>query len=208
MPLDYKAWPGPKRNYDLAGSQQFRILCELGLRSYDRVLDIGCGSLRLGRLLIPWLDPYGYHGVEPNVNMLNAAIMNEVSRELFGEVKGAHTIHRDDFNFNHFGHLFDYIMAQSIFSHATEEEVRECLCRAAEVMHGSSIFVYNYKKGRENNPLTDWEYPDTVEYTLASMRNWTERCGLIYEEFNVPEAPRHQIWVAARRREYGKGESG
>ncbi|MFP8873463.1 MAG: hypothetical protein VCB42_02780, partial [Myxococcota bacterium] len=62
----YTAYVGPPRDYDSMGATQFRLLCTLGLREHHRLLDFGCGSLRAGRFLIPYLKPGHYHGVEPN----------------------------------------------------------------------------------------------------------------------------------------------
>jgi hypothetical protein len=51
----YTAFVGPPDQYDLMGATQFRLLTTLGLRDYHRLLDFGCGSLRVGRLLISYL---------------------------------------------------------------------------------------------------------------------------------------------------------
>jgi hypothetical protein len=51
----YMAYVGPASQYDLMAASQFALLTTLGLRDTNKVLDFGCGSLRLGRLLIPYL---------------------------------------------------------------------------------------------------------------------------------------------------------
>jgi hypothetical protein len=51
----YMAYVGPPDQYDLMGASQFGLLVTLGLRDTHRVLDFGCGSLRLGRQLIPYV---------------------------------------------------------------------------------------------------------------------------------------------------------
>jgi len=57
---------GPDADYDLLRALQFRLLCALGLREHHSVLDVGCGSLRAGRLPITYLAPGRYFGIEPN----------------------------------------------------------------------------------------------------------------------------------------------
>ncbi len=42
----YMAYVGPADQYDLMSATQFRLLTTLGLRSFHRLLDFGCGSLR------------------------------------------------------------------------------------------------------------------------------------------------------------------
>jgi hypothetical protein len=62
----FRAYVGPPRQFDFMGATQFRLLTTLGLREHHSVLDFGCGSLRAGRLLIPYLLPGRYYGLEPN----------------------------------------------------------------------------------------------------------------------------------------------
>ena len=51
--MNYKGYDGSDDNYDLVGAMQFNLLTALGLREYHKFLDIGCGSLRAGRLSTP-----------------------------------------------------------------------------------------------------------------------------------------------------------
>ena len=55
----YRAYVGPPEDYDLIAAMVFNLLTTLGLRQHHSVLDIGCGSLRIGRLLIPYLNRVG-----------------------------------------------------------------------------------------------------------------------------------------------------
>ncbi len=62
----YRAYVGPPEDYDLIAAMTFNLLTTLGLRQHHSLLDIGCGSLRIGRLVIPYLNRGKYFGVEPN----------------------------------------------------------------------------------------------------------------------------------------------
>ena len=53
--LDYREYVGTSERYDIGGAIQFNLLTTLGLREHHRLLDVGCGSLRAGRLFIPYL---------------------------------------------------------------------------------------------------------------------------------------------------------
>ena len=53
--LDYREYVGTSETYDIGGAIQFNLLTTLGLREHHRLLDVGCGSLRAGRLFIPYL---------------------------------------------------------------------------------------------------------------------------------------------------------
>ena len=81
-PLDYKRFVGPSDKYDLASSMQFNLLTTLGLRDQHKLLDIGCGSLRAGRLFIPYLQSGNYYGIEPEKWLVSEAIQNELGKDI------------------------------------------------------------------------------------------------------------------------------
>jgi hypothetical protein len=80
----YRAWVGPPKEYDLiAASYQVSLLRAAGLRETHKLCDVRCGSLRGGRMLIPYLLPGNYYGIEPDKKILDAGIKNEVGRNEF-----------------------------------------------------------------------------------------------------------------------------
>ena len=74
----YRAYVGPPEDYDLIAAMTFNLLTTLGLRQHHSVLDVGCGSLRIGRLLIPYLNQGKYFGVEPNEPIICTARKRDV----------------------------------------------------------------------------------------------------------------------------------
>src|SRR5438876_8512229 len=113
----YRAYVGPPEDYDLIAAMTFNLLTTLGLRQHHSLLDIGCGSLRIGRLLIPYLNRGKYFGVEPNEWLVEEGIKRELGQSLV-EIK------RPTFFFTDSPDTlaqaktsFDFALAQSIFSH-------------------------------------------------------------------------------------------
>src|SRR5580765_1750864 len=78
----YRAYVGPPEDYDLIAAMAFNLLTTLGLRQHHSLLDIGCGSLRIGRLLIPYLNRRKYFGVEPNEWLVDEGIRRELGETL------------------------------------------------------------------------------------------------------------------------------
>src|SRR5271169_3068223 len=74
----YRAYVGPPEDYDLISAMTFNLLTSLGLRQNHALLDIGCGSLRCGRLFIPYLNAGNYTGIEPNQWLIDEGIRREV----------------------------------------------------------------------------------------------------------------------------------
>src|SRR4029079_10609816 len=59
------------------GKYLFDFLVERGLRPGDRLLDIGCGALRLGLPAIAYLDRGTYFGVDAHLKSLEAAVTDD-----------------------------------------------------------------------------------------------------------------------------------
>src|SRR5437870_13686880 len=78
----YRAYVGPPQDYDLIAAMTFNLLTTAGLRQHHKLIDVGCGSLRAGRLFIPYLNSGNYIGVEPNEWLVTEAIESEMRDEL------------------------------------------------------------------------------------------------------------------------------
>ena len=71
------------KNGDASGSAQFKTLLQLGLQPHHRVLEIGCGTLNLGRYLILHSDTKRYVCVEPNEWLILSSLKLMQNRRTF-----------------------------------------------------------------------------------------------------------------------------
>src|SRR5206468_10042007 len=97
----YRAYVGPPEDYDLIAAMAFNLLTTLGLRQHHALLDVGGGSLRIGRLLIPYLNRGKNFGVEPNEGLVEQGIKRELGRALL-EMKGRTFFFSDKIERDHF----------------------------------------------------------------------------------------------------------
>ena len=189
----YRAYVGPPEKYDLVAATQFNLLTALGLRDHHTLLDIGCGSLRAGRLFIPFLLPGKYFGLEPNKWLIREGIEKEVGKDLI-RIKQPAFDHNAEFKLTAFGREFDYLLAHSIFSHAAPGQIEKCLSEAAQVMHPESILLATYIHGARNYDGRAWMYPDCVEYTEERMLQFAREAGLNASPYSWPH-PNNQRWL-------------
>lgn len=173
----YRAFVGPPQNYDLMSANQFNLLTLMGLREEHSLLDVGCGSLRGGRLFIPYLLPGRYFGLEPNRWLVEEGVRNELGDDLV-RLKQPTFLHEEDFNLSAFGRQFDFLLAQSIFSHAAPRQIARCLDQAKRVMKPGALFLANYQKGASDYGGLDWVYPGCCDYTPAGMERMVQEHGL------------------------------
>lgn len=106
------------------GMWQFHLLLDrFGVERDERVLDLGCGSLRAGRYLIPYLDAGNYVGMDVSPDVLDAG-----RERLFDDIvarKDPRFVVNDDLRLDELREPVDLIWAQSLLTHLPEEDVRE-----------------------------------------------------------------------------------
>lgn len=180
-----RAWVGPPFWYDKIGALQFQLLLDLGMRDYHRFLDVGCGSLRLGRMVIPYLLDGRYFGVEPNRKILNQGCKMHFGAGLrWSQVirrKKPKFVHNTDFDFSFTGGPVDFLFAQSIASHTGPEMTVDLLKAIAAVSHEDSVSMVTYVRcGRPelSNTQEGWFYPECVSYTDEAFGAFAREAGL------------------------------
>jgi cyclopropane fatty-acyl-phospholipid synthase-like methyltransferase len=197
----YRAYVGPPDRYDLVAAMQFNLLTSLGLREFHFLLDIGCGSLRAGRLFIPYLLPAHYFGIEPEKWLVDEGLRNELGEDII-RIKRPTFSYNSLFNFSEFGQKFDFVVAQSIFSHASQAQIRDCLANVEKCLKPNGILAATFVQGRKNYEQEEWLYPECVTYTSRRMRRLVCESGLVAKIIKWHH-PNSQTWILIRRRRSG-----
>jgi hypothetical protein len=190
----YRAFVDFPGSYDIGAAMQFSLVTALGLREDNFLLDIGCGSLRAGRLFIVYLRPGRYFGLEPERWLVEEGIRQELGQEILA-VKRPMFSHDRDFTLSAFGRQFDFLLAQSIFSHSAPRQVRRCLAEARAVMAPTAVFIATYWRGRESYTGEEWVYPGRVLYTAGAMAALARQQGLVCQQLDWTH-PSGQTWIA------------
>lgn len=188
-----RAFVGAAEGYDIMAATQFSIMTLLGLRQDHYFLDIGCGSLRGGRLFIPYLEPERYHGIEPEAWLVEHGIEHEVGRDLI-DIKRPVFSDNNEFRLSIFDQQFDFVLAQSIFSHASRSQITSCLEEAGKVMAPGALFVATFLMGEKDYAGDAWVYPGCVTYTMDTMRALGKEQGLVCRAIDWPHAAQ-QTWL-------------
>ncbi len=206
---DYRAYIGGPGRYDVLAAANFMVLVQAGLREKHRVLDVGCGSLRLGRLLIPWLLPGGYFGLEPNAWLVEEGLDKELGRDIL-EIKQPRFLYADDFSVGAFETTFDYAIAYSVFSHSYPDLAGLGLRNVGATLAQDGVLLGTYFEGepdghilKPDNPLlapngSGWLYPKCVRYSWEEFEALLRDSGLVGYRYTRPDRGK-QTWVAACR---------
>lgn len=182
---------GDAESYDVLSAIQFNLLTALGMRDTHYLLDIGCGSLRAGRLFIPYLRARRYYGIEPLKWLIQEGIDSEIGESMI-RIKSPTFSHDSDFTLSVFQRQFDFMIAQSIFSHASQAQIRCCVEQARVALKPGGVFAATFFEGPENYTGNKWVAK--ADYTMAHMRTMIEEAGMVC----TPIAWRHpdpQQWI-------------
>jgi SAM-dependent methyltransferase len=175
----YRAYVGPPEDYDLIAAMTFNLLTTLGLRQYHSVLDVGCGSLRIGRLLIPYLNRGKYFGVEPNEWLVDEGIRQELGETLV-QIKNP-TFFFSDSPDTIAKISFDFALAQSIFSHCGLDLIKAWLSAISHSLAKDGALVATFLIGEEDSAEKGWIYPECVNYQPATLECAANDVNLRFE---------------------------
>ena len=177
----YRAYVGPPEDYDLIAAMTFNLLTTLGLRQHHSLLDVGCGSLRIGRLLIPYLNRGKYFGLEPHQWLVEAGIRHELGEEIV-------QIKRPTFFFTDSpdalvqkGISFDFVLAQSIFSHCGLDLIRGWLSAISRSLARDGALVATFLPDEKDSAKTGWVYPECVNYRSATLERAAAEANLRFQ---------------------------
>jgi SAM-dependent methyltransferase len=145
------------------------------------LVDIGCGSLRIGRLLIPYLNRGKYFGIEPADWLVAEGIKQElgetvvqVKRPTFFFTDSPEAVVRAKVS-------FDFALAQSVFSHCGLDSIKGWLSAVSRSLAPDGILLATFLPGDEDSPKTGWVYPECVNYRTATLEEAAAEANLRFE---------------------------
>ncbi|GAA4573736.1 class I SAM-dependent methyltransferase [Planotetraspora kaengkrachanensis] len=170
------------------GRMQFDYLVKHGLTPQDRVLDIGCGNLRLGWRLVEHLETGNYYGVDISPEILMAAADTVTEHGL--QAKLPHLSLVKDLTFASLPDAhFTVIHAHSVFSHNPIDVIDECLRHVGRILHPDGFFDFTFDRTEkaEHHVLREDFY-----YRTETLIGLAEQHGLKAEFMGDWERSRHK----------------
>ncbi len=154
------------------GQMQFDYLIGHGLKPGDRMLEIGCGNLRAGRLFIDYLEPGNYYGIDISPDILLAAQDTITEFGLAAKLPYLTLVRNLKLDFLPPEH-FTVVHAHSVFSHSPIEVIDECLANVGRVMAPDGFFDFTFDRteGAEHQVLREDFYYRTETLTALAARH-------------------------------------
>lgn len=138
----YRAAIDDAANWERHGELQAKFLQARGLGPHNTLLEIGCGTGRLARKIVPYLDAGNYCGIDISPAAIAAA--HDIARS-----EGWH-MRRPVMGLEWPPHTFDFLWSYSVGIHLPLIELSRVLQSAAERMSPTSQFYFSYKAQPKN----------------------------------------------------------
>jgi SAM-dependent methyltransferase len=143
--------------WDEIGSLQFEYLKSRGLRPEHYLLDVGCGALRGGIHFARYLETGHYCGIDINASLIEAG-RRELNDADLAHKRPQLAVSRD-FDFSPFARLFDFALAQSVFTHLTFNHIIRCLLEIRKVLKPEGIFFATFFEAPAPGHLWEISHP-------------------------------------------------
>lgn len=181
------------------GILQFEFLIKQGLKPNHCLLDIGCGSLRLGSRLIPYLQPGNYIGIEKEQSLLDAGLLYELPAKLLKDRKPLF-IQSSNFEFELMQRHVDMAIANSLFTHLSADQILICLKRLRPwLKQGGCLYASFFEvKDEYENPMYSHDH-GFFAYTQGQMLNFGVEAGLTAHYIGNWYHPRRQQMMVFRQ---------
>ncbi len=161
--------------WEMLGHLQFDFLVEKGLRPHHALLDLGCGTLRGGRHFIRYLGPGRYSGIDISSKAIEYG-RKLVEHEGLDDKRPRLVVSVDrNLKFQDLrSERFDFLLAQSVFTHLDRSHIEECFEHVGEIMHDSSIFFFTFYESEyfAHDRAKRFRYPVTYFETLAELHDF------------------------------------
>jgi len=196
--------------WDELGKHQFDYLIKQGLQKEHYFLDIGCGSLRGGVHFIKYLETGHYFGIDINNELLEAGKKIEIPSYNL-ENKNPKLFQTENFEIESFQQKFDYVLAQSVFTHLPINNIIRCMMNVEKVLSKDGKFYATFMenpKGKFNlEPIQrtgGYSYfdKDPYHYDFKTFEWICEGIGLKVDylgKWNSPKGPHGRVLLFTKR---------
>jgi hypothetical protein len=200
----------PVPTFEQAGRSQLIALLNEGMNPESRVLEIGCGCLRIACWLVRFLDPAHYCGIEPARRRVELGLYYLFDQEEVA-IKQPQFDFNPNFDASPFGCRFDFFLARSIWTHASKRQIEATLDSFLCYSQPAGVFLTSYlpaQSDTEDYQGESWigtshecEIPGVIRHSLAWIVQQCERRGLFVQEQEGIDCDQ-QFWLRIMRRGY------
>lgn len=197
--------------WDEIGDLQLRFLEANGMAPSSTLLDIGCGSLRLGVRAVDYLDSGNYWGTDLNPVLLDAGYEKEIiPAGLAGKLPRSHLMADGEFAFAGIPTSIDFAIATSVFTHLPFNYMRLCLANLARHVVSPCTLLFTVFVPPDGLSVTESHrqprggklthpHRDPYHYSVGDVRYAAAQTPWSVDFIGDWDHPRNQMMVKATK---------
>jgi hypothetical protein len=197
----------PRESFTQAGREQLIALLAEGLRPESKVLEFGCGCLRIASWLVRFLDSDRYCGIEPASRRVDLGLQYLFTEEEL-RIKRPRFDPNSVFDSSVFGTKFSFFLARSIWTHASKLQITATLDSFLRDSESDATFLASYLPAQ--SPDDDYQgsqwvgtshessTPGVIRHSLSWIFEQCRTRGLNCEEIAGIDCDQ-QSWLRIRR---------
>tara|TARA_B100001057_G_C22855173_1_gene952420 strand:+ start:1337 stop:1990 length:654 start_codon:yes stop_codon:yes gene_type:complete len=166
-------------NFNEHAETHFTYLIEQGLQPNMVVLDVGCGALRTGSKLVPYLDANNYYGIDRMPELIEFGLNDVLEQDVVFEKNPSFGVN-SVFDLNFMDKKADIVWCQSLMSHLDENDIKLCLNNVKNVCKKETkiYFTYFQQDGQDRNINKPSHSKIDIRYDQKVMDSIVHETGL------------------------------
>lgn len=181
---------GSGDNWDTHGDLQKAFLIKRGLKPNHYLLDFGCGTGRLARKIVPYLEDRHYHGIDLSAKALDCCRDLAVLEGWGGYTPNFHSKMPDP------APVFDFAWAYSVVNHLPLEMVADMMRTISRRLHSTGQFLFTFS----NEPVSVRSGLKQFRHTRTDLAEAAASAGMFVKEV--------ENWVQSAGFEPGRWSGG
>ena len=148
--MNHKNYVGDYAQFDRMGQWQFDFVKNTGeVNKTTKFLDVGCGTMRLGKHIIPYLNKNNYTGLDFNQQMVNEGIKQELTEDIV-KTKQPKFVFSNCFDTTDCVKQ-DFIWINAVFNHLKLTTIKTALENLLKCSHMDTHLYFTYWEGASTN---------------------------------------------------------
>jgi len=186
-----------RHDFDLMGKDHFDYLMYHGLKPNHTFFDVGCGALRTGQHIIPYLNSGNYFGLDRMPELIEYGLNEVLTPEIVFEKTPKFSVN-NAFNCTFVDKPVDFVWCQSLMSHLSVFDIKHCLNNVKETLSpiGNIYFTYFQLEGFDESEadIQKTHSKEDLFYSEQHMNKIVASCGL-KKIFNGPIGHPRGQWM-------------
>ena len=168
-----KAYTGVPEYWGVSGDAQLELLKNEGLVKTNYILEVGCGSLNAAIPIINFMSLGHYVGIESEAWLVKTMIPLCDAGRFPRFIINQHYDLKEWKSANY----FDYVISHSVFSHAPEWQVIQCLHNIRPYLKSGCKLYFSLRLGEDSHDVEWKDHPGNTFYSLNTITTYANMLG-------------------------------